>query len=58
MNQDLECRVFGIGGTSAFIGVYLKDGRECQTAPHYVYKMAGTNEIAHITLCACSDGMS
>ena len=58
VNQDLECRVFGIGGTSAFIGVYLKDGRECQTAPHYVYKMAGTNEIAHISLCACSDGLS
>ena len=28
VNQDLECRMFGIGGTSAFIGVYLKDGGE------------------------------
>ena len=28
VNQDLECRVFGIGGTSAFIGVYLKNGGE------------------------------
>ena len=37
VNQDLECRVFGIGGTSAFIGVYLKEGGECQTAPHHVY---------------------
>ena len=26
VNQDLECRMFGIGGISAFIGVYLKDG--------------------------------
>ena len=26
VNQDLECQMFGIGGTSAFIGVYLKDG--------------------------------
>ena len=37
VNQDLECRMFGIDGTSAFIGVYLKDGGEWQTAPHYVY---------------------
>ena len=28
VNQDLECRVFGIDGQSAFIGVYLKDGGE------------------------------
>ena len=26
VNQDLECRVYGPGGRSAFIGVYLKDG--------------------------------
>ena len=26
VNQDLECQMFGIGGRSAFIGVYLKDG--------------------------------
>ena len=36
VNQDLECRMFGPGGPSAFIGVYLKDGGEYQTAPHYV----------------------
>ena len=27
-NQDLECRLFGPGGLSSFIGVYLKDGGE------------------------------
>ena len=58
VNQDLECTVFDIRGPTASIGVYLKDGGEYQTAPHYVYKMAGLNEVAHITLCTCSDGMS
>ena len=33
VNQDLECRVFGSGGTSAFIGVYLKDGGKLLPAP-------------------------
>ena len=41
VNQDLECRVYGPGGRSAFIGVYLKDGgkfgicstHECIMAP-------------------------
>ena len=28
VNQDLECRLFGQGGPSSFIGVYLKDGGE------------------------------
>ena len=32
VNQDLECRVFGTGGTSAFIGVYLKDGGKFGTS--------------------------
>ena len=31
MNQDLECRVSG--GKSAFIGVYLKSGREFGIRP-------------------------
>ena len=26
MNQDLKCQVYGPGGKSAFIGVYLKNG--------------------------------
>ena len=37
VNQDLECQMFGTVSPSAFIGVYLKDGGECQTAPCYVY---------------------
>ena len=32
VNQDLECRVFGIGGQSVFIGVYLKDGGKFDTS--------------------------
>ena len=32
VNQDLECRMFGIGGTSAFIGVYLKEGGKFGTS--------------------------
>ena len=28
VNQDLECRLKGSGGSSLFIGVYLKDGGE------------------------------
>ena len=28
VNQDLECRLFGQGGSSTFIGVYLSDGGE------------------------------
>ena len=28
VNQDLECRLFGSGGRSSFLLVYLKDGRE------------------------------
>ena len=38
VNQDLECRMFGIGGTSAFIGVYLKDGRKSDILiPYSIY---------------------
>ena len=28
VNQDLECRLYGQGSSSIFIGVYLKDGGE------------------------------
>ena len=28
VNQDLECRTFGLASSSIFIGVYLKDGGE------------------------------
>ena len=28
VNQDLECRTFGVASSSIFIGVYLKDGGE------------------------------
>ena len=28
LNQDLECRMFGLASSSIFIGVYLKDGGE------------------------------
>ena len=34
VNQDLECQIFGIGGKSAFIGVYLKDGGKFGTSNH------------------------
>ena len=35
VNQDLECRMFGIDGTSAFIGVYLTDGGKLGTSTQW-----------------------
>ena len=35
VNQDLECRMFGIDGTSAFVGVYLKDGGKFGTSTQW-----------------------
>ena len=34
VNQDLECQVYGPGGKSAFIGVYLKNGGKFGISTH------------------------
>ena len=37
VNQDLECRTFGLASSSIFIGVYLKDGGEyCNIIFHFI----------------------
>ena len=52
VNQDLECRLFGWGGQSSFIGVYLKDGGESCIIIQYVRIYPCLNAklcIVHIT---------